>query len=171
MSAVWVTSDWHLGHRGINKFRPRYADWQTMGEELIATTNKLLSTKDTLYCLGDMAFNQDGLNMLRGLTRCRKILVAGNHDYLRALDYLSVFDDVVGAVQYKHGVWMTHIPIHPMELRGGWSVHGHCHAGGPRETQWGDHWKQYYNAILEYNDYMPVRMEHIVNVLEENLDD
>ena len=27
----------------------------------------------------------------------------------------------------EHGMWLSHAPIHPDELRGKPSVHGHCH--------------------------------------------
>ena len=74
-----------------------------------------------------------------------------------------MFDEVHGALRYKH-YWITHIPIHPMELYRGQNIHGHCHRGGPYEAE-GD--TNYFNAILEYNNYMPVNIREVGKIMEE----
>lgn len=168
MSKVWVTSDWHFGHKGVERFRPRFHDHTHMEDELIAVTNRLLTKRDVLLCIGDMALNREGLERLRELGPFRKILIGGNHDEMRALDYLTVFDDVRGVLAYKDA-FVTHIPIHPTELLGRANIHGHCHRGGPRETQSGEDWRRYYNAIPEFNDWKPVEMTHVFAVLSGEL--
>jgi calcineurin-like phosphoesterase family protein len=113
--------------------------------------------------IGDMSFTEQGLQMIDTLPG-KKLLVRGNHDVLPFDMYLGVFDDILGAYRYK-GAFITHIPIHPCELYRGYNIHGHCHNGGPRERQIGEDWRSYYNAILEYNDYKLVPVDHIWKTL------
>ena len=167
MSRVFVTSDWHFGHKGVEKFRPQFKNHHHMEDVIMANALSVLTKRDKLICIGDMAFDRHGLDKMRELP-CSLVLVRGNHDYLNALDYLTLFDDVHGAYYYDHA-FITHIPIHPTELRGRVNVHGHCHAGGPREHRQGDDWRRYYNAILEVNDYRPVLWTHVTDVLEGNV--
>jgi calcineurin-like phosphoesterase family protein len=59
----------------------------------------------------------------------RKILVKGNHDVFTAREYLDAgFEDIQGAVVFKSGFLLTHIPVHTCELeRFRVNVHGHHH--------------------------------------------
>lgn len=165
MSKVYVTSDWHFGHTNITKFRTQFPSMQHMEDYVLENALEIVTKRDVMFCLGDMAFDMRGLQKMRELP-CRLILVRGNHDYLRAADYLTVFDEVHGALKYK-GYWMTHIPVHPMELYRGVNIHGHCHRGGPYEAQNGDRWWDYFNAILEFNDYKPIDMQVIGETIAE----
>ena len=164
MSHVYVTSDWHLGHKGItNHFRKQFPSDHVHDGYIYDQAHQRLTKRDTLFCLGDMAFTYEGLDMI-GCLPGRKILVRGNHDTFPTQDYLKVFDEVHGAYRYK-GAFLTHIPIHPMELFRGYNVHGHCHRGGPRELQKDEEWQQYYNAILEFNDYQIIRWDRVMEKL------
>jgi len=165
MSHVYVTSDWHLGHTGVSdKFRKQFFSDREHDEYIVANAQSTVTKRDVLYILGDVAFNKGKLDMLHEI-KCRKILVRGNHDTLPISDYLEVFDEVYGAYKYK-SYWLTHIPIHPMELYRGVNIHGHCHRGGPFEVH-GDPY--YYNAILEYNNYMPVNMQVVGSLIQDRI--
>lgn len=165
MSKVYVTSDWHFGHSGItNTFRKQFASLEHMEDVVLAQAMAVLKKRDVCFYLGDMAFTQDGLDKLRALPG-RKILVRGNHDTLPTAKYSEVFDEIHGAYRYKR-CFLTHIPIHPMELYGGHNVHGHCHRGGPGDLENGDRWWSYYNAILEFNDYSLVPFERVIKTLD-----
>lgn len=165
MSRVYVTSDWHLGHKGIsNKFRKEFSTDEEHDGVIYDNAHSVLTKRDTLLCLGDMAFTLEGLEMIRALPG-RKILVRGNHDEFPLDRYVGVFDDVRGAMSYK-GAFLTHIPIHPMELYRGANIHGHCHKGGPFEMLEGECCRSYFNAILEFNDYTPVPMDEVWEILD-----
>jgi len=165
MSHVYVTSDLHIGHTGISeKFRSQFAsdvehDWYIL-TQIKATVTK----RDVLFVLGDATWTTSGLQAMKDADiPARMILCGGNHDTLPVRDYLQVFDEVVGAYRYKH-CWFTHIPIHRQELHGRYNVHGHCHRGGPWEV---NKEPEYYNAILEFNDYAPINMQQVYRILEE----
>jgi calcineurin-like phosphoesterase family protein len=98
-------------------------------DEFIAQQwNKTVHKRDITYILGDVTMekaNYDILDRLNG----RKIVVGGNHDkpnhsrkMLEHVDYLA------GMVQYK-GIFLTHCPVHPMEMdyRIKYNIHGHIH--------------------------------------------
>ena len=142
---------------------------EAMEDYIMERTLEMVTKRDVLYCLGDMAFDMRGLEKLHALP-CRKILVRGNHDnHLTTQQFLSVFEEVEGAVAYKK-YWLTHIPIHPSEMRNRVAnIHGHCHNGGPGDLQIGYDWHRYYNAILEYNDYRPVNMQKLGTILAERI--
>lgn len=166
MSNVYVTSDWHLGHKGItSRFRKEFGSDGHHDYVIVENAAKVLTKRDAVFMLGDMSFTVEGLEMI-GKLPGRKILVRGNHDTLSMAQYNAVFDEIHGAYRYK-GAFLTHIPIHEMELYRGFNIHGHCHRGGPRELQKGDLWKSYYNAILEFNDYQLVPMQKVLQKLSK----
>jgi len=160
MSHVYVTSDWHLGHNGISsRFRTRFVSDHHHDHHIVETARSYLTKRDTLICIGDMSFTVEGMEMIQSLPG-KKILVRGNHDVLAEAWYRDTFEVVHGAMEYK-GFFITHIPIHPMELYRRPNIHGHCHGGGPAELQIGENYDRYFNAILEYNDYKPVLFQTI----------
>ena len=164
MSIVYATSDWHLGHKGIaDRFRTEFSSDAAHDHYIVDQAAKILTKRDTVFYVGDMSFTIEGLGLIEQLPG-KKILIRGNHDVLEEEHYREVFDEVHGAYRYK-GCFITHIPIHPMELYRGYNVHGHCHRGGPRETQRGEEWEKYYNVIGEYNEYKLVPWKKIEEIL------
>lgn len=165
MSHVYVTSDWHFGHSGITEvFRKQFFDLATMEYEILDAAMRRLTKRDVLICVGDMSFTVGGLEKIATLP-CRKILVRGNHDTCSMEQYNAVFEEIHGAYDYK-GTFITHIPIHPMELYRRYNIHGHCHRGGPGDLQLGEDWHRYYNAIVEFNNYEIIRFDLIIEKLK-----
>jgi len=165
MSHVYVTSDWHFGHKEVTKFRTQFPNGNYHDDYILGNALAILTKRDVLYCLGDMAFTMEGLAKIAEVP-CRKILVRGNHDTLSTAQYSEVFDEIEGSFRYKK-YWFTHIPIHPSELYQRKNIHGHCHRGGPAESQADPHWSSYFNAILEFNDYLPVNMQQVGTIMQE----
>lgn len=165
MSHVYVTSDWHIGHRGIaEKFRSQFPNDAYHDDYILENMRSAVTKRDVLIVIGDVYWTQEAMcKVIAADFPCKMVLVKGNHDTLPIKDYTQVFDEVHGALRYKH-YWLTHIPIHPMELYRGQNIHGHCHRGGPYEAE-GD--TNYFNAILEYNNYMPVNIREVGKIMEE----
>lgn len=175
MSHVYVTSDWHIGHTGITeRFRTQFPSDAYHDDYILENMREAVTNRDVLYVIGDVTWTKSGLEKIQEADiPAKMIMVRGNHDTLPAEDYLTVFDDVHGAYKYKRYMF-THIPIHRQEL---WhsqkydtsllNVHGHCHRGGPWEVN--KEW-EYFNAILEYNNYMPVNMQKVGELIQERKD-
>jgi calcineurin-like phosphoesterase family protein len=84
----------------------------------------------------------------------RKYLILGNHDRFGGFVYLQHFERLFGMAK-KYGMWLTHAPLHPMELRGKPNVHGHCHVEQIDDPR-------YLNVALEYlPDFKPLTLEEI----------
>lgn len=158
MSNIWFTSDWHIGHKNILKYRPGFQSTDEHDATLIENYQSLISKRDIVYFLGDMVFTLEGLEKLKSL-KGTKILILGNHDYLKASEYLTVFDDIVGPIKYK-GFWLSHHPIHQQELYNKPNIHGHTHDqrillndGSPDN--------RYFPVCPEHHHYSPVSLESI----------
>lgn len=159
MSNIYFISDLHLQHRGILRFGQRhYSSIEEHDVAIIDGINSVVKPKDTLYILGDVAFNLAGLYMLGAIKTRNMILIRGNHDLLPTEEYLKFFKEVHGCLK-KYSLWLTHIPIHIQETNHNnffkWNVHGHIHAldqklDGP-----------YYNVNVDYIGRQPVSLEHI----------
>lgn len=158
MTQVLITSDWHLGHKNICKFRTAFSS-QDQHEELVLKLYRQYVTKrDTVWFLGDIIFHPDYLQVVKDLPGTKK-LVLGNHDIADTSSLCLVFDEVHGFVKYKH-TWLSHAPIHPDELRGKCNIHGHTHnhiVNDPR----------YYNVCLEHTNYAPKPYQNILLELRE----
>lgn len=130
---VFFIGDLHFGHKRIKDFLDdhgrswRYGADHIENMNIIAHNwNSVVTKRDKVYVLGDVAFNEEGFDKLKTL-KGSKILVRGNHDnYFSTEKWLEVFDEVEGIIRYKN-FWLTHAPIHPDELRGKQNIHGHVH--------------------------------------------
>lgn len=165
MSHVYVTSDWHIGHNGItDKFRKQFCNQRDHDESIIYGARALVTKRDVLFVIGDVTWTMDGIRQIEDAEfPCKMVMIGGNHDMLPTQDYLRVFDAMYGAYKYKRYM-MTHIPMHTMELYRGFNIHGHCHYGGPYEVHKDPN---YFNAILEFNDYLPVNIREVGRLMEE----
>lgn len=164
MSNVYVWSDLHLGHKNIANFRPLLGLSSEEQHHLLYDSLAALNKRDTCYLLGDVCFDEYWLQKIAGV-RCRTILICGNHDLnershkrdITMRDLVNSYDEVYSLYKYK-GFWLSHAPIHPMELRGNGNIHGHC-VDELTEILTQDGWKNH-NEIstkdLVYN-YNPTR--------------
>lgn len=159
MSKVYATSDWHFGHRNILKYRPQFSSIEEHDNTIIQNYLDVVTKRDVVYFSGDVAFSEEGLARIAELPGDKR-LILGNHDteFLHIDRFSSVFTKVHGMFK-KYGVWFTHAPIHPSELRGKFNIHGHTHGINVNDPR-------YYNVSLENTDYRPVDIKTIIHHLE-----
>lgn len=130
MSAkVFFISDLHLGHHKIIEFAKGYRVTSTLeahDDWIVHTWNSIVTKRDVVYVLGDVAFSRAGLQRVKELKGVKKF-IPGNHDNFKLQEYEQVGLKFEGAlVRYKE-FWLSHAPIHPEELRGKRNIHGHVH--------------------------------------------
>ena len=137
MSNVRFIADLHLGHKSMAVHRG-FKDEFEQDEHIIACWNSVVHKRDLTYILGDVTMETSKwyfrLDQLNG----RKIVVLGNHDMPRDVaELLKYVDKVAGMIKYK-GVFLTHAPIHPMELdyRVSRNIHGHIHSKVVTREKW-----------------------------------
>lgn len=129
MSSVRFIADLHLGHKRICEFSGEHRGGCKTVEEhddwIIKQWNSVVTKRDTVWVLGDVCFDKTKLPLLKEL-RGNKHLILGNHDNFALEAYQPYFDKIHGFLKYK-GVWLSHAPVHPQELRGRPNIHGHNH--------------------------------------------
>lgn len=156
MSKKWVISDLHLGHKNILKYSGALRGGNTSEEHdawLIDQINSTVKKGDLLYILGDVAFDEESLKLIKKI-KGMKILVRGNHDILATQKYLEYFQQVYGLLSYKGTFWMSHAPIHPVELRGRLNIHGHVHQNSIDD-------ESYINACVEMTYGVPQSLDEL----------
>lgn len=123
---IFVTADLHLGDTSaLARRRDRFGSLAEMEDTIIDRWNASVADCDTVYLLGDVSKGR-GLKLVRHL-RGNKHLIAGNADDLSAAIKSGAFMSVQ-VVRWLRGVLLSHIPVHPSQLRRGMvNVHGHLH--------------------------------------------
>ena len=136
---TYITADLHFTHSNVIKYCPetrgQYADAQDMNERMIAEWNSIVHPADTVYILGDFAFDavQNAVNIAKRLNG-RKILIIGNHDekLVKNEEFRACFAEVHQYLKIRHNgstVIMFHYPINSWDMRKYGSIHffGHLH--------------------------------------------
>lgn len=123
----FVIADLHFGDERVRASgRRQFADVCDMEEAIVRRWNQRVSSTDTVYVLGDVGY-AGSHELIRGLNGT-KHLVAGNCDRLGILIASRLFE-TVSVVRRLPGALLTHIPVHPSQLRGQCvNVHGHLHS-------------------------------------------
>lgn len=162
MSSVFFVSDLHLGHRNILQHTedvPGAFRGGTTVEEhdewVIEQCLSMNPNKHTVwYLLGDIAMDKEALKQLDRLPG-RKILLLGNHDEFPTELYLQHVERCAAMIK-KYGMWITHAPIHEVELRGKPNLHGHMHHNDLRNDP------RYFNACIEWlPDNRPISLDEL----------
>jgi calcineurin-like phosphoesterase family protein len=176
MANIFLCSDHHLSHSGIITFTSNGVDIirkfdtiEAHDEHLIEQHNKVVKPADRVYFLGDVVFSKKHIHLLSRM-HGRKVLVKGNHDKLRLIDYAPYFDDIRGCHQFD-GMFLSHVPIHPQSLsRWKVNVHGHLHhnrvmVDKPKNSY--DYDERYQNVSMEQLiQYTPISLEEMKSRLK-----
>lgn len=153
---VYFTSDLHLGHRNIIKYRDVFNDRREHDNHILDMISKL-NKRDLLYIIGDFIFDSEDYDYyIREFEKmpCRIKLVMGNHDSMK-LYKENRFEIQLPLFSYKNH-WISHCPIHPQELRGRLgNIHGHLHKGVVENDS------RYFNVNLDVNNYSIVSLDKI----------
>jgi len=168
---TYFISDLHLGHENIVKFSYRYRKGSNVDEHdewLIDAINSVVHPKDNLWMLGDVSWGRpgtldkpgDGWHHLSKIGRINgtKNLILGNHDDMGIEAYTQYFNVIRGFCEYK-GIWLSHAPIHPEELRGNANAHGHVHENTIDDPRYlnvcvEENMKLYGVPVVQYQDLL-----------------
>ena len=155
MSAVYFLSDLHLAHKNICKFREGFASVEEHNALIKENYHKRVTKRDTVYFLGDVAFDKESLADVKTWAGAKKILICGNHDldHHTMKDLVEAYDEVYSLKKYKE-FWLSHAPIHPDELRGKVNIHGHTHYHNIADDR-------YVNVSMEQINYSPIELHEI----------
>lgn len=128
MSRVFYIADLHLGHENM-AIKRGFKNSEEHDNYIIERWNSVIHKRDTVWVLGDLTMESPShyymLDKLKGI----KNAVLGNHDLPQYIPELQKHvNKICGMIRHK-GMFLTHCPIHPMELenRVPINMHGHLH--------------------------------------------
>jgi len=178
MKDYW-TSDLHFGHANVIKYSNRpYESVEEMDESLINNWNKVVTSDDRIWIVGDFSFHKPDMTrqILRRLNG-QKFLIFGNHDkklrkdktllgyFQWAGDYREMYvHDPDVSRRGKQKIIMFHyaMKVWNGSHRGAWQLYGHSHnslADDPHSLQM--------DVGVDANDYKPLTYEQIKKVMSK----
>jgi calcineurin-like phosphoesterase family protein len=154
MAETWFTADTHFNHRNILKYNPNRKDnficptddsdaVEAMNQAIVDNWNSVVSVKDTVYHLGDVAFgkpkdSKKWVAQLNGEIH----LIRGNHDYSK---YIEEYGRELASVQdylflknlHNRKVVLFHFPIVNWDTKfhGSYHFYGHVHGAPVKELE------------------------------------
>ena len=122
---IWLTADWHLDHENIIGYTGRhYRSAHEMNAALLANALAVVRPTDTLYVLGDFAFNRQTFASYAASLRaaCSVVFLRGNHVAKQetTCGLAAVFKHNKRHYYLCHYPWASWRPNTVM-------LHGHCH--------------------------------------------
>ena len=129
--ANFFTSDWHLNEKRIFEFNPFFRPFKSIEEQndiIINNCNDLVGENDTLYHLGDVAMDEEGVKLMEKIKCKNRILIIGNYDD----DKLSIldryFDEIYHNLDLKINDIDFHLNHYPVDAKEGvMNLVGHIH--------------------------------------------
>lgn len=129
---IYYISDTHFGDERVMRLARRpFASVGQMDEILCKKWNGRVGNDDTVYIVGDFAFDDTTAQKILPMLNGHKFLILGNHDKL-STESLNLFEGVKQIVTiYDEGrsVCLCHYPLLSYEnsIYGGYHVFGHIH--------------------------------------------
>jgi calcineurin-like phosphoesterase family protein len=166
----FYTSDTHFYHDKIRLYCSRpFTNVGEMNSQIIKNWNYIVTSKDTVYVLGDVAMvgksNQDKLGSIINKLNGKKILIMGNHDEMNPAQYIKTgFNQVVFPyLEVKPGWYCYHDPALYNAIDTEVSVHlvGHVHNLFHVLPD-----KRMINVGMDVWGYHPVEEEQIEQIIE-----
>jgi len=153
MARLIATSDLHLGHSNILKFREGFKTVEEHNEILLDNLKSSVNKRDHLILLGDIAFTPYWNERIKEVKCLQKTLILGNHETDRQVPFQDLVDtyDKIHSLWSRKRSWFSHCPIHPQEFRGKeHNIHGHLHGNVIKDDP------RYVNVCVDHHDFKPV---------------
>lgn len=159
---TFFTSDLHFFHQNIIQFCNRpWADVSQMNQGLVKNWNNVVSSKDTVWVLGDVSFGNPAETLdILGDLKGKINLIPGNHDRKGRAEKTpwevrcNIFPPYHLLKQDNRKFVLCHFPFHAWE-RGWINLHGHTH--GTYASKWMQH-----DVGVDVNNWTPLLLEDAV---------
>lgn len=159
---IWFCSDLHLGHANIIKYCERpFHSVEEMDEALINNWNSRVGSKDIVFYLGDLAFDNHE-KYLRALNG-QIYFIYGNHDKNIDLysDRFKALEDLLEVKIGEQYITLCHYPMAswPRSFYDSWHLYGHVHSKQDMFPKLLSH-----DVGVDRNGYAPVNYEELKNI-------
>lgn len=187
MRQVFFTSDLHLGHVNVVKWRP-FDSLEQMHATITDNWNRIVGPDDLVFILGDAVMGQraETLPLVDALAG-HKVLLPGNHDHVHPMHPERVVRRWVAPYAERFSLWTTdaifwladqwvdlcHFPRsgdHTEEERylewrpkddGTWLLHGHVHGHQPTHLDRPRH----IDVGVDAWDFAPVHADRLAEII------
>lgn len=170
----FYTSDIHAAHCHLAHFRG-FVSVEEMEDTIVQNFNSILTKRDTLYHLGDFYWKNDLIGIKKFIARLnfrKLIFLKGNHDkplirYIKQSKdcRLELHNDLF-LKDSSYNLHLYHYPVDDFNQKynGGYHLFGHQH-----KNQDGAHSKikNAYNVNVDMNNYMPLNIYDIVEIVKK----
>jgi calcineurin-like phosphoesterase family protein len=129
--AKYFTSDWHLNETRIGDFNPFFRPFRSVGEQnrtIIDNINRIVQPDDELYVLGDVAMDEEGVDLVGKIKCPKRILITGNYDEDKLDQLAKYFSDIRQDMDLRVGAvdcYLNHYPVSGVADR--FNITGHIH--------------------------------------------
>lgn len=170
---TYFISDTHFGHANILRHCKRpFSSVGEMDDAIVRNWNAIVRPKDTVYHLGDFAWNPIITREILGRLNGTIHLIQGNHDkrilkkdiperFASVSPYLEikVRDE---EMDVKQNLILCHYPMEVWNKshHGSWHLHGHCHGTLPNSDS-----KARIDVGVDPHDFKPVSYNEIKNIM------
>ena len=164
---IYFTADCHFFHHNIIKYCNRpFSSAEEMNEKLITNWNSIVRPNDSIYILGDFAFQ--GHTKILPKLNGTKFFVFGNHDKRREVrqavdEGLLVWAKEIYELKWENKFFeLFHYPMRSWNRKFHGSIHlyGHTHAILPP-------YDLSFDVGVDAWDYYPVSITQIVKVADK----
>lgn len=129
---IFFTSDWHLNETRIGVFNPLFRPFSSIEEQntaIISNVNRYVSPNDTLYHLGDVSVDTEGISLL-GKVKCNhRVLIVGNYDEDKLSSLERYFDSIHTKIVIKLRGLEFHLNHYPIKMSPAFfNITGHIHS-------------------------------------------
>lgn len=178
MTKTFAISDAHFHHANSLTFKRddgspmrSFSCVEEMDETMIQNWNRVVSSEDRVYFVGDFTMPRKGLEILNRLNG-RICVILGNHDPWKLSDWMKYSPHKVDTLQGvkmfpKLGWILTHIPVHEDQFYGRWTCNIHGHTHWREKMKDGKIDPRYFNVSVECIDYTPIEFEDLKSRIEE----
>lgn len=163
---TFITSDLHLDHTNIIKYCKRpFLNTEDMNKTLVDNWNNIISNKDTVYFLGDLAYGRGSRNTDYWLKQLngKIIFIKGNHDKSNKIKLHETY--ILEYGRYKF--FLSHKPEQVPKDWDGWAICGHHHNNKLEEYPFIDKKNKRINISTELTKFRPVDMDELIKKIEE----
>lgn len=165
---IYFTADYHFNHNNIIKYCNRpFSTVSEMNEVIISRYNECVNENDLVYILGDISLSRNIGQISNYIFKLKgkKILILGNHDYLKPLHYLDYcgFESVHTNLTIETHVGkfnLIHDPKYAKIKVNEWFIVGHIH----------EKFKFQENTInvgVDVWNFYPVTLDQIANIIHK----
>ena len=168
---VFVTSNQQFGRKGaIKTYKRPFIDVDDMNMQLISAWNSVVSDEDTVYVLGNFAWDPETLEVIINALNGNIIIVAGEHDKATheviEMELNVDIDYLYNAIEEypEANVVMSYWPLTewPGKQNGTYSIIGY-----PDKKYKTNHRTRVINCACDIWDFKPIEIVKLVSLLNE----